>query len=114
LEHDAISRPAHYARAAIEPIDLLQALNLDYVESNVVKYVTRYRFKNKQVDLQKALQCLIWVYLEYRFEQEGINWTVNTKLPTGNKAPEFNLKLIEELEEFIDRETKHGKEEESY
>lgn len=51
---DKIDHPAHYTQGGIEPIDYIEANDLNFCEGNVVKYVTRYRHKNGVEDLKKA------------------------------------------------------------
>lgn len=45
----------HYADMKIEPIELIEAFRLDFIQGNIVKYVSRYRNKNGIEDLRKAL-----------------------------------------------------------
>jgi hypothetical protein len=49
-------RPAHYAfdEGVIECIDYIESHAFDFVEGNVIKYVTRYQHKNGTEDLKKA------------------------------------------------------------
>ena len=52
----------HYrARGGIEPIDFIVSNSLDFLEGNVVKYVSRYRHKDGLKDLKKAQQYLTWL-----------------------------------------------------
>ena len=51
---DAIERPTHYARWAIEPITFIMANDLPFCVGNVVKYVLRYDAKDGRKDLEKA------------------------------------------------------------
>ena len=51
---DTINHPKHYVQGQIEPIDFINANNLDYLEGNIIKYVSRYKFKNGLEDLLKA------------------------------------------------------------
>jgi len=51
---DMINHPKHYVQGQIEPIDFINANNLDYLEGNIIKYVSRYKFKNGLEDLLKA------------------------------------------------------------
>ena len=44
----------HYKQFAIQPIEFINANNLSYMQGNVIKYVTRYPFKNGLTDLEKA------------------------------------------------------------
>ena len=53
-EPDNINNPHHYTQGGIQPIDYIIKNNLDFLEGNVVKYVTRYKYKNGLEDLKKA------------------------------------------------------------
>lgn len=44
----------HYKQFAIQPVEFINANNLSYMVGNVIKYVTRYPFKNGINDLEKA------------------------------------------------------------
>lgn len=55
----------HYAKCAIQPIDYIMANKLDYLQGNVIKYVTRYKDKNGVEDLEKAAH-----YLRIMIERE--------------------------------------------
>jgi hypothetical protein len=52
--NDIVNSPNHYTQGGIEPIDYILANDLDFLIGNVVKYVTRYKFKNGLEDLKKA------------------------------------------------------------
>lgn len=54
---DKIEHPHHYTNG-IECWDYITSHQLNYCAGNVVKYVTRYRFKNGLEDLKKARQYL--------------------------------------------------------
>ena len=51
---DNVNHPPHYTKGSIECIDYINAWNMDYIEGNIVKYITRYKFKNGIEDLKKA------------------------------------------------------------
>ena len=67
VEKDYIN-PAHYKMWWIEPIDYIEANDLDFLQGNIIKYVTRARFKNWLEDLKKAK----W-YLERLIKREENN-----------------------------------------
>lgn len=46
--------PNHYKGKTIQPIDLIDSMDLGFYEGNVVKYVSRHRNKNGLEDLLKA------------------------------------------------------------
>lgn len=49
---------SHYRDKGIQPIVYIHANNLGFCEGNVVKYVTRWRDKGGEADLQKAIHYL--------------------------------------------------------
>lgn len=56
---DNVNHPAHYTQGGIETFDILKAkLTKDelrgYLVGNILKYVTRFKFKNGAEDLRKA------------------------------------------------------------
>lgn len=46
---------SHYRNKGIQPIELIVALNLNFIEGNIVKYITRYKEKNGVQDLMKCI-----------------------------------------------------------
>ena len=42
-------------------IDFINAWNMDFLQGNVIKYVTRYKLKGGVEDLRKARQYLTWM-----------------------------------------------------
>jgi len=54
---DTTEAPAsgHYKKLAIEPIELIKALKLDFMAGSFVKYLVRYQYKGSpKTDLEKA------------------------------------------------------------
>lgn len=49
-----MSKPKHYTEGSIEPLEYIVANDLDFIEGNIIKYVTRYKYKNGVEDLKKA------------------------------------------------------------
>ena len=69
MKYDPVNKPAHYnLDGGIECIDYINACKFDYLEGNIVKYVTRYRNKNGVEDLRKAE-----FYLRMLIERESDN-----------------------------------------
>lgn len=48
----------HYINMAIQPLEYIVGNGLNFAEGNVVKYVSRHRFKNGKKDLEKAIHYL--------------------------------------------------------
>jgi adenine-specific DNA glycosylase len=46
--------PSHYKQGNIEVIDFILDQKMSYLEGNVIKYISRYKFKNGLEDLNKA------------------------------------------------------------
>ena len=63
---DDITKPEHYcAGYNIEPLDYIQKNGLDFLEGNIIKYVSRYDMKGGVKDLEKAR-----FYLDRLIERE--------------------------------------------
>ena len=57
---------SHYKDWVIQPIEYCMANNLDHCQSNVVKYVTRFRDKGGLDDLRKAKHYIdLLIHFEY-------------------------------------------------
>lgn len=54
MEFDNIENPKHYNKWKIQPLDFILANDMSYLEWNIIKYITRYKYKNWLEDLQKA------------------------------------------------------------
>lgn len=54
----------HYAKLAIQPYEYCTANNIPYIESNAIKYLTRWRDKGGIQDLEKAVHSIQWL-IEY-------------------------------------------------
>ena len=68
---DPVNSPKHYTQGHMEVITASEGLGLDYHQGNVLKDVSRYRYKNGIEDLRKAkwyIDRLLWIE-----EQEIIN-----------------------------------------
>lgn len=56
----------HYEQMKIQPTEYIHANGLDFFEGNVVKYITRHRFKNGAEDVKKAIDyCLMILKNDY-------------------------------------------------
>jgi hypothetical protein len=55
----------HYKKFPIQPVEYIRKNGLGWFEGNVVKYVTRHRFKNKRQDIEKAIHMLECILKEY-------------------------------------------------
>jgi hypothetical protein len=63
---------SHYKDCQIQPIEYITANNLSFCAGNVVKYVTRHRFKHGRQDLLKA-RHYIDLMLELEYPEESVN-----------------------------------------
>jgi hypothetical protein len=51
--NDPINHPDHYTKG-IETTDYIESWDMDFVEGNIIKYVSRYKYKRGVQDLKKA------------------------------------------------------------
>lgn len=58
MEKEQIEHPTHYNQGNIEVWDYIWDHKLDFLEGNIVKYVSRWKHKNGVKDLKKAKQYL--------------------------------------------------------
>lgn len=60
----------HYKKMKIQPIEYIHANGLDYFEGNIVKYVSRHKYKHGKQDLEKAKHYIdLLIELEYNKKQ---------------------------------------------
>ena len=57
----------HYKNCGIQPVQYIHANNLDYLEGNVIKYITRHRTKGQgKKDIEKVIHyAQLILELEY-------------------------------------------------
>ena len=65
-------KPDHYGGSEIDVIDFCQANNLDFMQGNVIKYITRYRKKNGLEDIRKAVEYINRILADEYPEYEAI------------------------------------------
>lgn len=53
VKEDLINHPKHYTKG-IETTDYIESWGMSFVEGNIIKYVTRYKYKHGVEDLKKA------------------------------------------------------------
>ncbi len=53
IDNDPVS-PQHYQQGNIQVIDFITDQKFDWIEGNIVKYISRYKTKNGVEDLKKA------------------------------------------------------------
>lgn len=55
MNNDNVNHPTHYNQGKIEVIDFIEAWDMNFNVGNVVKYVSRAKYKNNELeDLKKA------------------------------------------------------------
>ena len=63
---------SHYRNKGIQPIELIVALNLNFIEGNIVKYITRYKEKNGVQDIMKCIH-----YSQLAIELKCIRYNID-------------------------------------
>lgn len=60
----------HYQKYVMQPVELFMACGWNYCQSNIAKYVLRYKYKNGKEDLEKAIHiCEIGLYYDNDFNK---------------------------------------------
>lgn len=77
----------HYKRLKIQPVKFCEQHGLSFCQGNVVKYVTRHRFKNGGQDLEKA-RHYVRILLDLWF-QEGLTIISPLSGPSHAQIVEF-------------------------
>lgn len=57
----------HYRELALQPWEIIDALDLDFYDGNALKYLLRWRKKGGVEDLKKAVH-----YIEHQIEKQEI------------------------------------------
>lgn len=94
MKHDPVNHPRHYTQGRIEVIEYIEDQGMGYHAGNIIKYVSRYRYKNGVQDLKKAR----W-YLDrlIQLEEAGKDDTVDiperkvTVYQVKDRSEEFKL-----------------------
>ena len=64
----------HYNCLKIQPIQYIFANNLGFIDGNIVKYITRYKDKNKNEDIEKIIHyAKLLLKLEYGYTQDKLD-----------------------------------------
>lgn len=63
--------PSYYGKQ-LDVIDFCQKNNLDFMQGNVIKYVTRYKEKNGKEDLFKAMEYIERMIKEINKQDKGV------------------------------------------
>ena len=58
LKQEDTINPKHYLKYNITPTKYIIENKLDFLEGNVIKYVTRHKDKNREEDIKKAIRYL--------------------------------------------------------
>ena len=61
----------HYKDMAIQPMEYSMLNKLDACQHTAIKYITRFREKGGEEDLNKAIHCIDMLRDFYRNEQES-------------------------------------------
>lgn len=66
----------HYKTMKIQPVEFIVANNLDFLEGNVVKYISRHKQKGGKEDVEKVIHyCQLILKTQYG---EDIGTNTNT------------------------------------
>lgn len=89
----------HYADMKIEPIELIEAFGLDFVQGSIIKYISRYKNKNGIEDLKKALH-----YCKMNQGEDRINFDKITTCVDFSPMAKLSVKMYCMLNNLTDLE----------
>jgi hypothetical protein len=69
---------SHYKEMGIQPTEYAYANDMRFLEANVVKYVSRHRFKGGAMDIKKAIHYLEMI-LEWEYNEPSVEDRVQQK-----------------------------------
>ena len=56
----------HYLGFKIQPVEFINANDMDFLQGSVVKYISRHKLKGRQKDVEKAIHfCKLILELQY-------------------------------------------------
>jgi len=73
MKEDIINHPTHYTKG-IESLDFIESWEMSFLEGNIVKYITRYKYKNGLEDLKKAK-----FYLDRLIKSSILSTSINNR-----------------------------------
>lgn len=60
---------SHYKQLEIQPVTYINANKLDFLQGNVIKYISRHKLKGGKADIEKAIHfCKLILELQYEGE----------------------------------------------
>jgi hypothetical protein len=77
MSYESINHPKHY-NVGIETTEYINSWGMSFVEGNIIKYVSRYRYKKGLEDLLKAQWYLS--YLIKKVEAESVGKIAESEL----------------------------------
>ena len=58
FEKETAAKPSRYSQGSLEVWDAIQQLGADFRQGSIIKYIMRYKHKNKAEDLKKAMNYI--------------------------------------------------------
>lgn len=64
----------HYSQVEIQPIMYILSNKLDFCRGNIIKYVTRDKFKDKDKDIKKIIDYAVFILkYDYKYTDEMVS-----------------------------------------
>jgi hypothetical protein len=96
MSEDVVNHPKHYTFSKYEVLDVITKNKLIFAEGNVIKYLARSPFKNRELeDLKKA-----HFYLNYLLDNNLVELN-NNKYGITN----FSMDVLDDWKKSIDSDT---------
>ena len=64
----------HYSQVEIQPIMYIVSNKLDFCRGNIIKYVTRDKFKDKDKDIKKIIDYAVFILrYDYKYTDKMVS-----------------------------------------
>lgn len=86
----------HYKNMAFQPIELITAIRCSFIQGCIIKYISRYKYKNGAQDIKKCIhyaQLAIELGDKKKCKEEVLSMNVN-KYTIKNKLTILQHKII--------------------
>ena len=92
----------HYERLKVEPVRVIAAFNFNWFQGEILKYVSRFQFKNGEQDLNKAIhisQMAVDLKIKSKFRTIKFTKLMVTKKWLNDLVEDYRKQF--EYEEYI-------------
>lgn len=102
----------HYVSLPMQPLELITTVRCSFIQGNIIKYVTRYKSKNRGQDLRKVIhyaQLAMYYNDKRRCKDETLSQAVNEYVKKNNLSLLQRKIIVAALYNNYDRVEEYAK-----